>query len=131
MIKFSESTAIALHAMIYIANRANKIVSLNEIADAFAISANHLSKVLQRLTKAGYLASIKGPKGGFQIVTKNQQITFLDVYTVIEGKHVKRNCLFSAKATKCRNCIMRGLVSKLNTDFYSYMATNKITDFKL
>lgn len=133
MIQFSEGTAIALHAMIYIVNRSDKVVSLKEIADKFQISSNHLSKILQRLAKAGYLNSTKGPNGGFKVTEYGKNISFMDVYIAIEGSHTMRECLFSSKSTKCRRCIMSGLISKFNEDFHDYMVTNKINDpnFKL
>lgn len=131
MILLSEATAIALHAMIYVANRPDRVVSLSEIAAVFKVSPNHLSKILQRLTKCGYLTSIKGPKGGFKIVAKAANITFMKVYLAIEGKPTQRECLFSSKCTQCPNCIMSGLVRKLNKDFYEYLTTKKISDFKL
>ncbi len=131
MILLSEATAIALHTMIYIVNRADRVVTLNEIAGTFKISPNHLSKILQRLTKYGYLTSIKGPRGGFKIVDKAKNLTFMKVYIAIEGKQKQRHCLFLSKSTKCQNCIMSGLIGKLNQDFYTYLTTKKISDFKL
>ncbi len=58
MIKMSEAMAIALHSMIYIANRENELCTVKDIAEKFSISENHLSKVLQRLCKVGFVKSI-------------------------------------------------------------------------
>lgn len=129
MIRITEATAIALHAMIYITNREKDVISLKEIAERFEISENHLSKVLQRLVKAGLLVSVKGPKGGFSIVSKYKNITFMKVYEIIEGKLQKQKCLFNAKQTSCPKCIMNNLVEKINNEFINYMENHKISDF--
>lgn len=129
MIKLSEATAIALHSMIYLTNRENEIVSLKEIADRFKISENHLSKVLQRLVKAGYLISHKGPKGGFSIVSKIKNITFMQVYEITEGRFQEQECLFNSLQSNCPNCIMNNLIKRINHEFVSYMKNNKISDF--
>ncbi len=131
MINISEATAIALHAMIYISNRPQKVISLKEIAATFNISEHHLSKVLQRLVKAGYLISIKGPKGGFQIEGDKKNSSFLEIYEIIEGKFCPKNCLFSSKKQDCKNCIMGGLIDNINKEFFNYMANKRLCDFKL
>ena len=78
--------AIALHSMIYIANRENELCTVKDIAEKFSISENHLSKVLQRLVKCGLLISVKGPKGGFSILSEAKNTTFMEINKLIEGK---------------------------------------------
>lgn len=131
MIKISEATAIALHSMIYISSRENELCTVKEIAEKFSISENHLSKVLQRLVKAGFLTSIKGPKGGFSIVSKYKDSSFMDIYKVIEVEMQVHNCLFHSSNNKCPNCIMSNLIDKLSNEFVAYMENNKISDFTI
>lgn len=131
MIKVSEAMAIALHAMIYISNRENEVISLKEIAEKFKISDNHLSKVLQRLVKSGLLTSIKGPKGGFSIVPEYKNMSFLEIYQIMEGKPQKHSCLFNTSQKDCQHCIMSNLVDKMNNEFIDYMKNHKISDFAI
>lgn len=131
MIKLSEATSIALHSMIYITNRENECVSLKEIAKKFKISENHLSKVLQRLVKAGFIESIKGPKGGFKIRSNKKNLSFMKIYETIEGKIQKQDCLFLGNSTSCSDCIMGNVIHKINDEFIDYMKTHKISDFVL
>lgn len=131
MFKISEAMAIALHSVIYIANKDNKVTSLKEIAQKFKISEYHLSKVLQRLVKEGVITSIKGPHGGFLTVPEYKNMTFLEVYEIMEGKIKKHNCLFNSGTGDCKNCIMSNLIDKINEEFIDYLRNNKISDFKL
>lgn len=130
IVKISEATAIALHSMIYICNKGKETSSVKEIAQKFSISDNHLSKVLQRLVKAGYLKSAKGPKGGFIVTEGKENSSFLDIYEVIEGRLDQSNCLFITAPCQNKKCILGGLISKLNTEFRDYFVNNKISDFK-
>lgn len=130
MFKISEATAIALHSMIYILNQDGKFVSLKPIAEKFEISEHHLSKVLQRLVKAGFLESIKGPKGGFKLLYDKANATFAEIYETIEGKIEHSSCLFPSKVSNCSNCIMGDFLKKANEDFCNYMRSKKISDFK-
>lgn len=131
MIELSEATAIAIHAMIYIANRKDEIISLKEISEHFDISPNHLSKVLQRLVKAGYLISVKGPKGGFQICSGKEEAALIDIYEVIEGKFIPKNCLFASKKINSCCCIMKPLLISINNTFIDFMSNHKINNVKL
>ena len=130
MLKISEATAIALHSMIYISNQNDEFVSIKPIAEQFKISEHHLSKVLQRLVKAGFLESTKGPKGGFKISPDKKDTTFAEIYEVIEGKIEHSACLFPSKISNCSNCIMGDFLKKANKDFFNNMKSKKISDFK-
>lgn len=131
MINLSEATAIAIHSMIYIANRKDEVHSLKEISKYFGISSNHLSKVLQQLVKAQYLTSIKGPRGGFMICPGKENATLLDIYEVIEGKYIPKDCLFAYKHMQACCCIMKPLISSINDTFYDFMSGHKISELKL
>lgn len=131
MFKISEATAIAIHAMIYIANREEQVISLKEISDKFNISSHHLSKVLQRLVKSGLLISTKGSKGGFLLVAEHKNSSFFAIYEIIEGKYKSHTCLFNANVGNCETCIMGNLISKIDNEFLQYMQNHKISDFKL
>lgn len=133
MINISEATAIGLHVMIYIANRKGEIVPLKEIAKVFSISENHLSKVLQRLVKSGFLVSVKGPRGGFSIVQGKENSSLMDIYEAIEGKYIRKDCLFSSRHITSCCCIMKPLISSINNTFEEFMKnnSNSISNLKL
>lgn len=130
IIKLSEATAIALHSMIYICKKENETSSVKEIAQVFQISDNHLSKVLQRLVKAGYLISSKGPKGGFIVDEQHRNATFLEIYEIIEGKFSSSTCLFNRKPCQGEECILGSFVSKINQEFIEYFTKKRISDFR-
>ena len=131
MINISEATAIALHVMIYTANKDDSVHTLKEISSRFKVSENHLSKVLQRLVKADFLISEKGPGGGFKIVKGKENASLMDIYEVIEGKYIRKDCLFAAGSIQGCHCIMKPMVSTINDCFEDFMTKNKINDFKI
>ena len=79
ILKISEAATIGLHATIELAKNSDKLTSVKEIASKLDVSANHLSKVMQRLTKAGLVESIKGFNGGFRLSQNPEEITFLEI----------------------------------------------------
>lgn len=131
ILKISEAAAIALHSIIHIANKDEEPSSVKEIATKFGISENHLSKVLQRLVKAGYLTSSRGPKGGFTLPQKHQNASFLEIYEIIEGKFPDKACLlFPQRPCQGDACIMKNLIHKVNNEFKEYFTKTKISDFR-
>ena len=130
IIKLSEATAIAIHSMIYICQKGAETSSVKEIANQFKISDNHLSKVLQRLVKAGYLISRKGPKGGFVINEQHKNASFLEIYEIIEGKFCNSTCLFNRQPCQGEQCILDGFITKINQEFRDYFTKKKISDFR-
>ena len=84
MVRLSEATALGLHVMAIIAaqNRAIPVVDAAKQLDA---SAAHLSKVMQRLAKAGFLKAKRGPSGGYTLARPATEITLLEIYEALEG----------------------------------------------
>ncbi len=114
-LKMSDACAIALHAVTYIAEHTPKACSTADIAARYKVSPNHLSKVIQRLNKAGFLSSVKGPLGG-SVINKNiKRITFLDIYEAIEGKLTTEHCMLKERACKKdATCILGATICDIN-----------------
>ena len=128
ILKISDATSLGLHAMIRLAQSQNKLVSVKEIATDLDISANHLSKVMQRLNKAGYIDSIKGFNGGFKISVNPKDVTFLEIYELFEGKFKSSTCLLPNQ--KCDGkCILGDLVLSVNRQVKEKFEKTKLSDF--
>lgn len=129
ILKISEAASIALHAMIELAKNEDKLLSVKEIAQRLDVSANHLSKVMQRLNKAGLIESIKGFKGGFRLVEKPKEVTFLQIYEIFDGKLKDTRCLLSHNDCK-ENCIFGDLLTSVNAQVKDKFQTTKLSDFE-
>jgi Rrf2 family protein len=130
ILKISEAASLGLHSMIILAKHSDNVVSVKDIAGELNVSANHLSKVLQRLSKADFIESSKGNKGGFRLIAKPQDINFLQIYEAIDGKLKLSDCLISTHNTKCKcNCIMGDLLVSVNKQVVDYFQNTKLSDF--
>ena len=103
-------------------------ISTREIAARFQISEAHLSKVLQRLTKAGFVESTRGPKGGFIIGKPIDEITLLDVYESIEGPLVSCDCLLGVPVCGDGGCILGDLLVTVNRQVREYLAGTRLSE---
>jgi len=128
LLKISEAASIALHAMIELVKNQNKLLSVKEISLKLSVSANHLSKIMQRLNKAGFIDSIKGYNGGFRLAVNPSEINFLQIYELFDGKIKDSNCILADN--KCgKNCIFGDLVSSINSQVKEKFAKTKLSDF--
>jgi Rrf2 family protein len=127
IINISEAASIAIHSMVTIAKAKDKI-NATELAKASNFSRNHLAKVMQQLTKCGYLISDRGPKGGFILGRKATEISLLEIFELVEGDIEDISCMGNCAICPFKDCIFGGLTSKLSREFKEYLTKTKISD---
>jgi len=86
MVRLSKKVEYGLIAIRHIATKpAGEVVAAKEIADAYGIPYELLSKVLQKMTKAGLIASHQGMHGGYTLAKNPAEIPVSLIINVIEG----------------------------------------------
>lgn len=66
--KLTKHTDYALRILIYAALQPEgRLLSIQEVADTYDISRNHVMKIVQKLGHEGYLTTIRGKGGGFTL----------------------------------------------------------------
>lgn len=116
ILNISEGAAIALHAADYLAGREG-LSSAAAITQALGVSYNHLSKVLQQLTKAGLITPVRGPKGGFELSAAGKRARVRDFIGAIDGPPSGHVCLMKTKVCRGRGCILGGFLAETNARF--------------
>ncbi len=129
IVKFSEAASIALHGVILIA-KSDTFSNVAKISEAIGASKHHVAKIMQRLTKDGFIKSMRGPTGGFVLVKKPEEITFLDLYESVEGKVTVDECPFHRQEIcTFERCILNNITPKMTKDFINYMEKQLISDY--
>jgi Rrf2 family protein len=128
VLKVSEAASLALHTMVALAMNLGKLMTTSEIAAGLKASEAHLSKVMQRLAKAGLVRSVRGPHGGFTLNRRPEEITLLEIYELIDGPFVPSSCLF-AKPVCDGQCILGGLLKDVNQQVREHFAKSTLSDF--
>jgi Rrf2 family protein len=128
ILRISEAASLAMHATAYLAARNGQTASTREIADVLEASEHHLAKVLQRLTKAGMVNPVRGPKGGFVLEKSADEITLLEIYEAIEGDFLPSNCLLASRVCQGDKCILGDLLETLNSKVLDYLKNTKLSE---
>jgi Rrf2 family protein len=91
--QFSKSTDYALHALIHLgqSERCNN-VGIKGLSGALDVSESYLSKIMSKLRQDGIVRAAPGVNGGYELARPADQITFLDVIQVIEGRQQLFEC---------------------------------------
>ncbi len=128
ILRITEAASLALHTMVVLANNPGKQMPTKEIAALLHGSEFHLSKILQRLARAGIVMSVRGPKGGFKMRIAGDELTLLDVYEAIEGRLDPAVCLQGAPVCNNAQCFLGGLIESVNLQVRDYLAKTRICD---
>ncbi len=67
--------------------------SLTGLAEAVEVSPAFLSKVLQRLVRAGFVSSRRGKRGGFELLPRARTATMLEILLALDGVPELNICL--------------------------------------
>lgn len=81
--------------MIYLSQRdhtLSKWAGLQEISEAIDSPVFFTSKILQQLSKANLILSVRGPRGGFKKLDEGS-VSLIDVIHAIDGKKITQNCV--------------------------------------
>ena len=90
----TKGTLYAVYVLIYFHRREyGEVADLHTLSRTLEAPESYLSKVLQQLHKAGYLASHMGSKGGYRLAKHVEKTTMRDVLQVIQGETLMQECL--------------------------------------
>jgi len=127
VLKISEAASLALHTVACLAASSEKPVAAKDVAGRLGVSEAHLSKVLQRLSKAGIVRSTRGPHGGFRLAHDANDVTLLDVYEAIEGSVAPATCLL--KRSVChKGCLLGDLIRDITEQVRDQLASARLAD---
>jgi Rrf2 family protein len=117
---------MALHAGVYLAAWDGRACTAGEMASALQVSAAHLVKVLQRLTRAGLVRTVRGPKGGYALARPPTRVSLREVFEAIEGPLAPVKCLLKHKVCEGRACIMGNVIQAMNRRTIAYLTTTTL-----
>ena len=124
----SEAASIALHGLVLVAKSENGL-NVTDISEKIDSSRHHVAKVLQRLVKAGYLGSHRGPGGGFYLKMDPEKVTLLDVYETIEGKIEVTKCPLDKPVCPFEKCLINNITGRMTNEFIDYIRSKTLNLF--
>lgn len=88
----SQTAEYALRAIVWLAAHSETPLSTAAIARATHVPEGYLSKVLQELARAGFVASQAGRAGGFRLTHRPEETSVLDIINAVDPIERIRRC---------------------------------------
>ncbi|HPR17957.1 MAG TPA: Rrf2 family transcriptional regulator [Candidatus Cloacimonadota bacterium] len=128
LINVSEGAFLAMHGLVYIAQNASERVNIKKLAEVLNASEAHLAKVFQKMSKAGLVRSVRGPSGGFELNHSLEEINFLDVVEIVDGKTTLNGCPFGKSKCAFNTCIFGTRLNSVTQEIYDIFLQSKLSD---
>ncbi|MDF1631078.1 Rrf2 family transcriptional regulator [Mycoplana sp. MJR14] len=91
--KLSEGVEQAIHSVGMLAGLSSEgVLSAAALAEFHGVSTSYLLKHLQALSGAGILQTVPGPRGGYRLARRTDEITLLDIVLAVEGPEPAFRC---------------------------------------
>ena len=131
MLKLTRKTEYALIALrhLHLVDE-NEVVSAKNIAAQYHIPQPLLAKVLQELSRHDLVKPVQGPKGGYSLKTKRDNITMTQFFELMEGPLGIMDCYFDSNCELLDNCNIRSPIQRLNENMrnmFDEMTLNDVT----
>jgi Rrf2 family nitric oxide-sensitive transcriptional repressor len=105
-------TDYSLRMLMYVAMK-DDLCTIREIADAYAISKNHLMKVAFELGRQGFLENVRGRKGGLKLARAPARIGLGKVVRAMEQDFAMVECFGNDNACIiAAPCRLKGVLSQ-------------------
>jgi Rrf2 family transcriptional regulator, nitric oxide-sensitive transcriptional repressor len=128
--RLSAFTDYSLRLLMYLAVAPQRRATIAEVATAFGISQNHLTKVAHSLGRHGWLANVRGHGGGLALALAPRQIVVGEVVRHTENGDLPAACFADtgpvcAIGTACR---LRGMLDEALQAFYRVLDHYTLAD---
>jgi Rrf2 family nitric oxide-sensitive transcriptional repressor len=128
--KVTTFTDYSLRVLIYLATDPDRRATIAEIATAFDIKENHLSKVVHFLALQGWLTTVRGKGGGLELALPPERVNVGDVVRRTEGADHAAEC-FDSQHNRCRIspvCLLHGVLHEAVQAFHAVLRQYTLAD---
>ena len=128
--KLTTFTDYSLRVLIYLAAAPVRRATIAEIAQAFGVSENHLTKVVHLLGREGWIDTVRGKGGGILLAKAPQDISIGKVVRDTEGPALPAEC-FAVDGGHCviaNCCRLQGVLGEAVAAFYAVLDGYTLAD---
>ena len=90
----------SLRLLMYVALKSPALVTIQEVADTYGISKNHLMKIAFDLGRHGFLETVRGRGGGLRLARRPEKIGLGEIVRATEEDMNMVEC-FAAGHSSC------------------------------
>ena len=127
--KLTSFTDYSMRVLMYLAVQPERRATIAEIALAFGVSENHLTKVVHLLGRRGWIETSRGRGGGMLLAKAPQDIRIGEVVRDTEGAAVPAECFSSdGRCVIDGRCRLKGVLAEAVDAFYDVLDRFTLAD---
>ncbi|MDX5350847.1 MAG: Rrf2 family transcriptional regulator [Paracoccaceae bacterium] len=131
--RLTSFTDYGLRMLMRMAGAPDRGFSTAELAEEFGLSRNHLTKIIQRLAKAGYVATRRGGGGGAMLARPAEEIRLGAVIRLLEEGQPLVEC-FATEGNDCTidgRCRLKARLRSAEAAFLADLERSSLADIAL
>ena len=123
-------TDYALRLLMYLALKGDGLTTIEEVADSYGVSKNHLMKVTHQLGVGGYIETVRGRHGGLRLAKASTEIGLGDVVRYTEPDFAIVMCLepVDAGCAISPGCVLRRALERARRAFLDVLDEYTLSD---
>jgi Rrf2 family iron-sulfur cluster assembly transcriptional regulator len=132
MLRISKKLMFAIEAVLDIAyNAGSEPVQSGEITRRQGIPKRYLEQVLQQLVRAGILAGVRGPRGGYRLARERRRITIGEIVRIVRSMETAADPVEDPAGSVLGHKVVRPLWVELQEDCMTRLDSITIEDMCL
>jgi Rrf2 family nitric oxide-sensitive transcriptional repressor len=123
-------TDYSLRTLIFVGAHPERLCTIAEIAQAYGVSGNHLMKVVNRLSTAGYVEAVRGKGGGLRLARAPRLIHIGDVVRSMEERFDIVECFNEAQQScpMLPGCTLKSILGDAQRHFMATLDRYTLQD---
>ncbi len=127
--QLTQFTDYSLRSLIYIALKKNTC-NINDIAKAYAISNNHLLKIIHNLSRLEMIQTTRGKNGGIRLAVNPAEVNLSELILKLESHFDLVPCFNQEKANCCIApvCKLKKILFEAKKAFFDVLSQYSLAD---
>lgn len=126
--QLTQQTDFSLRVLIFLALQDDgALVRTDDVAAHFYILKNHLTKVVHKLAKRGYIKTVRGKHGGICLAKSAKLMNLREIVLAMENNTEVVNCQKPA-CPIINHCELKGILNEAQNAFYSTLEKYNLAD---
>ncbi|MCQ9617221.1 Rrf2 family transcriptional regulator [Paenalcaligenes niemegkensis] len=123
------SSDYALRLLMYLASNPERLCTISEVAEHYAISRTHLMKLTNGLAQHGWILTVRGKNGGMKLAKAANKICIASVILDCEADFQLVECMGNASTCMLDgSCRLKGVLHGAMQSFIQHLRQYTLAD---
>lgn len=127
--RLTTMTDYAMRLLMYLGQNSDRLCTIAEITESYNISQSHLMKVTNKLSRAGWIETVRGKNGGMRLAHLPEDISIGGVIRDMENDLSLVECQSNKlDCTLIGNCVLPRILSGAMDQFMNHLNQHSLAD---